>query len=199
VTLEIVSADASRLGALAHVLARAFVDDPMIAWPLTEGGDLLARAEAMFTLMYEPLVDTGAVWEVPEARGFAVWIPPGATEEMFDSDAHIRSLLAPYTDDGAARYATLWDWIEQQVPSEPVWYLDAIGVDPGHQRQGVGTSLIRAGLDRAAADRVPAFLETARPELLDYYRSLGFDVVAEGEPEPNGPHIWFMRTEPGTG
>ncbi len=194
-TFDVIPATDARLDALVTVLGRAFVDDPMTRWPLSSGGDMIGRVETMFRLMYGPLIETAA-YEVPDARGFAVWVPPGATEAMFESDARIRSQLAPLTDDGATRYANLWSWIEDHVPDEPVWYLDAIGVDPDHQGTGVGTALIRDGLGRAARDGVPAFLETARAELLDYYRRFGFDVVEDGEHQPGGPHVWFMRAEP---
>jgi predicted N-acetyltransferase YhbS len=112
---------------------------------------------------------------------------------MFESDAAVQRELAPLTADDGERYRVLWDWIEARVPAD-VWYLDAIGVDPSRQGRGVGDALVRHGLDAAADAGVDAFLETALAGNVRYYERFGFRVVDEGEPEPDGPHIWFMRT-----
>jgi GNAT superfamily N-acetyltransferase len=178
---------------LAHVLGRAFIDDPMLRWPLDQHGDMGSLMERAFGLIYEGIADSRMIWEAGDAHGFAVWIPPGASDDMFESDAAVRDLLAPLTDDGGARYDTLWSWIEDRVPGD-VWYLDALGVDPDHQATGVGAALIRHGLDRAEADGRPAFLETALERNVSYYERFGFAVIEEGEPAPDGPHIWFMQT-----
>jgi predicted N-acetyltransferase YhbS len=77
-----------------------------------------------------------------------------------------------------------------------VWYLDQIGVDPARQGEGIGGALIRFGLDRARADEVPAFLETAIAANVGYYERFGFRVTVHGDAPLEGPHIWFMRWEP---
>ncbi len=135
----------------------------------------------------------GIIWEAGDADGFAVWIPPGTAKDMFRSDHAARDELAGITDDGGERYDVLWSWIEARVPDD-AYYLDVIGVDPARQGRGVGTALVRFGLDRAHADGAHAFLETAIEANVSYYERFGFHVIGEGEPARGGPHIWFMRT-----
>jgi ribosomal protein S18 acetylase RimI-like enzyme len=175
------------------VFARAFAEDPIVLWPLSASGDVGGRIEQVFAMIYEGITDAGMIWEAGEADGFAVWIPPGTSQNMFDSDAAARARLAPLTDDGGARYEVLWSWIESHVPDD-AWYLDAIGVDPARQGRGIGGALIRLGLDRAAQDGVPAFLETAVEDNVGYYEGFGFRVIDEGAPAPDGPRVWFMQT-----
>jgi ribosomal protein S18 acetylase RimI-like enzyme len=184
---------AERLPAMADVLTRAFIDDPMLRWPLPTTDDVAERMRATFGAIYEGIVGAGVAWEAGDAAGFAVWIPAGSAQDMFESDAAVRDRLDPLTHDGGARYDVLWGWIEERVPDD-VWYLDAIGVDPARQGEGIGSALIRFGLDRAKTDGVDAFLETANPRNVGYYERFGFRVVDEGEPAPDGPHLWFMRT-----
>ena len=193
----IVWVDRERMPQLASVLARAFIDDPIVRWPLPGGADDLEdRMRSMFTWAYEDLADLGMVWETAGGDGVAVWVPPGGSEQLIASDRAVRERLATLTFDGGARYGVLWDWIEAQLPDEPHWFLDAIAVEPARRSRGIGTALVRWGLERAAADGVPATLETGRRETVAYYERFGFRVVHEGTPASDGPHVWFMRLDP---
>jgi predicted N-acetyltransferase YhbS len=195
--LEITRADRERMPALAAVLARAFVDDPIIRWPLPrDADDIEDRIRSMFTWAYVDLADLGMVWETAGGDGVGVWVPPGGAEQLIASDQRVRERLATLTDDGGRRYGVLWDWIEAQPPDEPHWFLDALGVEPSRWSRGIGSTLVEWGLGRAASDDVPVTLETGRVETVPYYERFGFRVVDEGAPEPGGPHVWFMRLDP---
>lgn len=182
-----------RIDALATTYAGAFLDDPIVRWPLPDGPDVRDRIRQVFASIYLGIAADGMIWEAGDADGFAVWIPAGASEDMFESDASAQASLEPLTDDRGGRYRVLWDWIEARVPDD-VWYLDAIGVDPARQGRGVGGALIRHGLEAARGAGVDAFLETATANNVQLYERFGFRVVEEGRPAPDGPHIWFMRT-----
>jgi len=191
--VEITTAGPDRIGVLADTLSRAFIDDPMLRWPLPDAPDVGDRLRQTFASIYLDIADQGVIWEAGDAAGFAVWIPAGAADDMFASDEAVRGLLAPLTDDGGARYEALWNWIEERVPRD-VWYLDALGVATSRQGEGIGGALVRHGLEMARADGAAAFLETAVERNVGYYERFGFSVVDEGSPAPGGPHIWFMRT-----
>jgi GNAT superfamily N-acetyltransferase len=191
--VEITPAGPDRIGALADTYARAFLDDPIVRWPLPDTLDVRDRIRQVFASIYLGIADDGVIWEAGDADGFAVWIPAGAADDMFESDAAVQRSLAPLTADDGERYRVLWDWIEARVPSD-VWYLDAIGVEPARQGHGVGSALIRHGLQAAEDAGVDAFLETGVAGNVPYYERFGFRVVEEGRPAPGGPHVWFMRT-----
>jgi GNAT superfamily N-acetyltransferase len=192
--LSIEPAGRDRIDALASTYARAFLDDPIVRWPLPDVPDVRDRIQQVFASIYLGIADDGVIWEAGDADGFAVWIPAGAADDMFESDAAVQRSLAPLTADDGERYRVLWDWIEARVPDD-VWYLDAVGVEPSRQGRGVGGALIRHGLDAAREAGVDAFLETGVARNVPYYERLGFRVVEHGRPEPDGPHIWFMRTD----
>ena len=120
-------------------------------------------------------------------------VPAGGAVGVFDVTADIQATLDAITDDGGARYELLWASIDERVPDD-VWFLDMVAVDPDHQGHGIGSALIRFGLERAAADGADAFLETAISDNVPYYERFGFRVVEEGEPIPGSPHLWYMRT-----
>jgi len=69
--------------------------------------------------------------------------------------------------------------------------LAPVSVMPECQRTGIGTRLIRAGLDRARQDAWQAVFVLGNPE---YYRRFGFDaVLASGFTSPYaGPHLMAL-------
>jgi GNAT superfamily N-acetyltransferase len=91
--------------------------------------------------------------------GAAVWLPPDRVESWEDhpwNQPRIRALA----EDRGRRYEAFWDWVDSHSPDEPLWQLDSIAVEPAAQGHGIGRALIAAGLDRARADGVGAFLST---------------------------------------
>lgn len=68
------------------------------------------------------------------------------------------------------------------APSEPHYYLGAVGVDPERKGRGFGMALVRAFTDLADADPAAdgTFLETANPANVGFYQALGFDLTGSG-------------------
>lgn len=57
-----------------------------------------------------------------------------------------------FSDDEGARNEAMWDWISEQMPEEPYWFLDHVGVDPDQQGRGIGGALVRMGLEWSGSD-----------------------------------------------
>jgi GNAT superfamily N-acetyltransferase len=193
--IEVRVATAGGHAPLAAMFGRAFVSEPMMYWPMGSGGDLAGRFAAAFDHFLAAVLPAGIVHEVPAARGAAVWVPPGL-EEDWDVHPWNQPAIAALTDDGGRRYDAFWDWVYAHTPREPLWQLDSIAVEPAAQGSGLGSALIAAGLEAAAADRLPAFLSTGTERNVAIYGRSGFRVVEEAEAPGGGPHVWFMRWDP---
>jgi GNAT superfamily N-acetyltransferase len=184
-----------RREALAPVFGRAFGHEPMMCWPMGAQGDLVERFTRCFDCFLAQAMPLQLVYESHEGRGAAVWIPPehGLTwGEHPWNQASIHALA----DDGGLRYDAFWQWIDAHSPTEPLWQLDSIAVDPASQGRGIGHGLIEYGLARARGDGVGAFLSTGTPRNLGIYASAGFRVAEEASYPGGGPRIWFMRWDP---
>ncbi len=90
----------------------------------------------------------------------------------------------------------MWDWVFAHHPDEPFWMLDQLAVDEAARGRGIGTALVRHGLDLARQGGAVAVLETAVPRNVGYYERLGFRVTADEDVPGGGPHIWFLRSDP---
>lgn len=54
-----------------------------------------------------------------------------------------------------------------------------IAIDPEYQGQGLGAKLLEYGLEICDRDRAPIYLESSNPANLSFYRSHGFELLAE--------------------
>ena len=84
------------------------------------------------------------------------------------------------------RWADLALWIPTLFL---VW---VFAVSPRRQRSGLGRRLMTQALDRAEDAEVPAYLWTANPANVPYYRSHGFETFAEAD-IPGPVKNWFME------
>jgi GNAT superfamily N-acetyltransferase len=193
VTTAIRRATPEEIPEVADLLARSFASDPMLVWPLAAGDDAGDRIRRMFAWLDAPLADRGWIWRTADLAGAMSLIPPGSDVTLWELDRAAQPLIASLTPDGGERYAAFWEWIASEYPREPHWVIDQLAVDPPRQGEGIGAGLVRFALERARADGLPVFLETARARNVGYYARFGFEVVSDGDAPGGGPHIWFMR------
>jgi GNAT superfamily N-acetyltransferase len=91
------------------------------------------------------------------------------------------------------RFARSGAALEREFPDEPVWYLQALGVHPNAQRQGVGAALLAAGLEVVDANRPACHLHTSDHTNVVYYRRWGFELTQLGfHAGPGGPTYYGM-------
>jgi ribosomal protein S18 acetylase RimI-like enzyme len=86
--------------------------------------------------------------------------------------------------------------VEAHHPRDPHLYLAVLGVDPARQGQGIGSRLLRPGLELCDAEGLPAYLETAKERNLDFYGRHGFRVTGRMSLPRGGPPIWLMWRDP---
>ncbi|KAL7946731.1 acyl-CoA N-acyltransferase [Trichoderma barbatum] len=115
-----------------------------------------------------------------EIVGFAVWDLPIGTEEPPATPAD-PELPSDVTD--LKVYAELQSILKEDYKAsfgdrelKDVWHLDMIGVDPHHQRRGIGRSLLTWGVEQATREGRDCYL-MATPQGRPLYESFGFDIV----------------------
>ncbi len=183
-------ADDLRLAGVADVpricttFARSFWDDPVMRW-LFPDDDMFAGG-AVMTDFFRRMIAHGHTHVSPDIVAFAAWIPPGRPEVEVEPTS-----TEPPPDHMITKFVALRTALAENTPAEDHWYLQMVGTHPDWQRQGIGSRLIRDGIDRARRDGLGVYLETETIENVAYYRHLGFEVRTEWDIE-NGPHMWGM-------
>jgi GNAT superfamily N-acetyltransferase len=186
----------SEIPALAGVLARAFVADPMVTWPMVSDDDLAARIRTMFEIVDTPFAGEGWMHAAGDGLGAMSLMPPDTGEREQEIAEAVAPALAALTPDGGVRYERFWAWISSALPPEPHWLLDQLAVEPAAQGRGIGSAMLRFAIERAERDGLPLFLETGMPANVPLYERFGFRVMRVADAPDGGPPIWFMRRDP---
>ncbi|HTJ33678.1 MAG TPA: GNAT family N-acetyltransferase [Dactylosporangium sp.] len=178
-----VATPADREAAVATFVA-AFAQDPAVRWFLPDDETYPAEAAAMAGHLFDLRVGHGTVWIADGGAAVAMWDPPRTPSR--DGVEHPPQ---------AGRFGRYQAVVHAKMPKIPHWYLGVLATHPDHRGRRLGRSVMTAGLQRAAADALPAYLETSNPRNVDIYRSAGFE-VAEHVYVDDLP-VWIMTTGAG--
>jgi GNAT superfamily N-acetyltransferase len=151
----------------------------------------------MFEIVDRPFAAEGWIHAAAGSLGVMSLLPPGSTEREREIGEATGPAIGALTADGGARYERLWSWIDATNPPEPRWLLDQLAVEPSAQGQGIGGAMLRFAIDCAERDTLPLVLETAVAGNVPLYEHFGFLVTLHADAPDGGPHIWFMRRDPG--
>ncbi|OKI00431.1 puromycin N-acetyltransferase [Streptomyces sp. CB02923] len=181
---------------ILRTLEGAFTDYPLTRHTLAADGhaDRLRRFNELFVTRVG--LDHGRVWVADGGAAVAVWTTP-ETAEAGDVFGELGPRFAEIAGDRAEISAQTEAAMGVHRPTEPVWFLGTVGVDPGRQGQGLGAAVIRPGLEATGAAGVPAFLETSDARNVRFYERLGFEVTADYPLPGGGPRTWAMTHKPG--
>lgn len=201
VTAAAVTREDARL--VGEVLGRAFHEDPLWGATFTDAARRPRTLVEMFTALTKSTVAARGVVEVtPGITGAAVWLPPGRDLGLWSM---MRSGLAlprfamglPAADRGRMMSVLrqLDDRRKVLMPTRH-WYLSAVGVDPSHHGEGLGSSLVRSGIAKADGDETPIYLETETETNVDFYLHLGFEIIEQTTAIGLDLPIWLMARSP---
>ncbi len=196
--MEVVRIGKERLGEASDVLARAFQDDPAWVWLLPDAARRARLLPWLFRVGFDVTAADVFVTAGP-VLGAARWLPPGRASMRVGPT--LRALVTTPLRLGAATgpflaYGRAVEQLRADVAGGAHWYLAGIGVDPAAQRQGVGSALLRPGVDAAAASGLPTVLLTNNEANLPFYEAQGFAVVRQGHTPEDGPKAWAMVRTP---
>jgi GNAT superfamily N-acetyltransferase len=180
---------------LAAALARAFDDDPVTQWVYAGERRRPKWAGRFFRWQLERLAPQDASWTTATRDGAALWALPDRWREDGRETLTLLRQTLPGVLPRLPRVLRGLGQVEARHPEQRHLYLAVLGVDPPRQGTGVGSRLIRPGLELCDREGLPAYLETGRERNLAFYARHGFRVLDELQ-LPKGPPVWFLWREP---
>jgi len=183
--------------ALARMLARAFLDDPVASWAWRPDRLRLGALERFQAVRLRQLLAGEEVWTNDELTCAALWAPPGRwhsslreTAELVPSFVHPRLLMR------MPMVALGWEKLERAHPHKPPHvYLALLGTEPDAQGRGLGSAVLAPVLEQCDSDGVGAYLESSKKRNIDFYARHGFRVLGEIQ-LVRGPTMWKMWRDP---
>jgi GNAT superfamily N-acetyltransferase len=185
---------------LARALALAFYDDPVMRWILPDASLRLRQLERSFGSIFLKRVclPRGETLTTEGIAGGALWLPPGRWQLSPLDNLRLLPLMAVFWGRNLPRALRALGYMDIKHPHDPHYYLFILGVEPGRQGKGTGTSLMRPILERCDSEGMPAYLEASAPRNRDLYARNGFEVVEKVWLPQGGPPLWRMWREPGS-
>jgi GNAT superfamily N-acetyltransferase len=196
-----VSLKESQLVPGAELFARVFRHAPDMEYLLGSESKMFQKRTLRF---YRAVIRTGLrygeTYTTPNLDGVAVWVKPENTQftpGMLIRTGLLLSLLAlgPRPIGRFIKSANYLEELHEKVISEPHWILVQLGVEPDRQSMGIGGKLIRPVLDKADAEGLPCYTESADERNLTFYQRHGFEVRERGQVPINGPRVWILVRE----
>ena len=193
--VEIRTASIHDLAPVALALSRAFYDDPVFAWGLPDPDRRREVLPGFFTLFAGAFQRHGHVHRTADGTGAALWVPPGVAPVGDDEADAFGAALQEVVGPDAERTFIISELLDENLPHEPVWYLNFVGVEPAGQGRGVGSALLEQVLGEADRNAEPAYLDATSMRSRRLYERHGFETTRELR-VPDGPPIWPMWREP---
>jgi len=189
---------ASESQAAVSVLASAFLDDPLTVWSSPDADVRREFNHSLEAINVRCAIQRGHAYEMTDGSAVALWVSPGV--ELLD-EAAIGEVAEIIRSADPARASFVFEGflkILAAQPKEPHFHLTDIGVAPEAQGRGLGSRLLRDGLDHCDRYGCPAYLEATSTASAALYRRHGFEVVQEIE-LPDGPTLFGMWRKAGSG
>jgi ribosomal protein S18 acetylase RimI-like enzyme len=186
----------------ATVMGRAVVDDPLFVHLLTDPQQRVSGVPMIMEMFLRIGLAHGEVWVTPPPiRGVACWLSPAhPTITVEDRDAAgWREVGAAWGREAVDRFQAFIgerDGAVDSLTPQPHWHLAWLGVEPGQQGQGIGSTLVRQMTTRAEADGLACWLFTFAPRNVPIYERLGFHVTLDTTLPSSGLRLWVMARPP---
>ena len=197
-TIAPVRLSPERLGEAAAVMGRAVMDDPLFLYVLPDAQQRISGVPMMMEMFLRIGLAHGEVWATPPPiRGVACWLSPThPTISPEDRNAAgWREVQAAWGREAVDRFQAFIgdrDGAVDSLAPEPHWHLAWLGVEPVHQGQGIGSTLVRQMTTRAEAEGMSCWLFTFAPRNVPIYERLGFHVTLDTLLPSSGLQLWVM-------
>ncbi len=178
---------------IGDIIGDSFADDPVNNFVFTSNPGLTAY----YTLIAKKLYLRQGFGFVAGNDGGSLWLPPGVSKEVpLWRSLDIGITMTRHCGLSAlVRGLRVDDTLCARKPTEPHYYLFAIGARQSRQGKGIGGRLMATGLEQVDAARMPAYLESSKESNVPFYRRFGFQVMEEVQPTPGCPPLWLMWRE----
>lgn len=200
---NVIHLDQARFIKASETLANAFFTDPIQVRLFKDEEQRAAFLPKMFNAMLKTATASqGHLTTTEDFGAVAYWAPPGTDiklSAMFRTGFAMPRVLIHMPLRAIITMLRVFNTLPKRRKAnmpEHHWYLVVLGTDTSRQGEGLGSALLREGLDRADREGKQAYLETETEENVRFYEKFGFTVIEELPVERLGFPMWLMGRKP---
>jgi GNAT superfamily N-acetyltransferase len=182
------------LEGVVATLTESFFGDPLMMWAFPEPRVRAERLSTLWRFMAEHVYLPGGVCTTTDDyAAVALWRDPSNLRSEEFRDHHGAEFFAAmHGHDGELdRLSEMGRAMAEHHPTDPHWYLLAIGVLPDRQGRGLGGDLLSFTLCELLPTDLPAYLEATSPRSRILYQRAGF-VELNAFATSDSPTLWGM-------
>ena len=183
---QIIQATSASRGRVVETVVSAFASDPAFHYFFADKATFNEQARTFAGYLFDKRVHQGTVWIIEDGAAVAMWDAPRATNGVTETNDQL-----DLPDDTLKRLDRYDAAVEAALPRSPYWYLGILATHPDYAGRGWGRLVMTAGIDRAAAAGLPAYLETTNENNVTLYERAGWQVTESMSVD--GLPIWVMR------
>jgi ribosomal protein S18 acetylase RimI-like enzyme len=189
--VEVLKATSQHTEPCAAALLLAFSNDPFVRWMFPDPERYLTYFGAVTRLFTVSAIESSSAYLARDARGSAIWFPPGAPT---DRSAVDDLMQAGIVEARKAEVFGMLALIGGSHPKEDHWYLQLLGVDPSSQGSGYGSAMLEHSLRAVDESHLAAFLVSSNARNQPLYERFGFRVTQAVQAGAS-PSVWPMLRE----
>jgi ribosomal protein S18 acetylase RimI-like enzyme len=183
----------------AHVMAQAYMDDPLCSFMLPIRRTRMKTLVKFFRAFGEVSIQNQrgygvgdplegvAYWKFPEQTGMSIRV------KSLKSFIPLLFTFYPIGYFRAKAILNQIDALHKKHADAPHFYLDNIGVLPAARGHGISSRLIRPFLEMAATRKVIVYTDTVTRANVALYEHFGFQCVEENVIAGTGITVWALR------
>ena len=169
----------------ANILTKAFLFDPFFSWLFPGKSHESNLHQWWYFLTRHASKNPEWVLSVDEGNSTSsIWTKPILDLDESDNsdddeqDAFV-NLMHELVGDRISQVLEAFAEVNANHPSQPHWYLQAVGTVPEMQGKGRAAKLLQPILEICDGEETGAYLESTNPRNLSFYYRLGFEIQKE--------------------
>jgi ribosomal protein S18 acetylase RimI-like enzyme len=176
----------------AATIAAAFLDDPVCRWLIPNEDRRREIFEPMFRLYVDAYLTHGETYLTADGTGVAVWLPPSTQLLTPEGEEAFVGAMVEIVGSDVERVFKLEETFAIHHPKVPHYYLQFLAVEPALHSRGIGSALLRQGLERSDAEGTPVYFESTSHRNRALYERHGFVCQKVFSLPDGGPELSCM-------
>jgi len=162
---------------IIDILAAAFDDNKSVNYVAKQDHHRERRIRKMMDYSFDACYTFGEIWITDDERACALVEFPD--QKRLTAQSWLWDIRFAISVVGLNRVGLILQrdkMIRSNHPKEPIAYVWFIGVQPGLQGKGMGSTLVKELIEEYEQKKRPIYLETSMNRNLPFYKNLGFEI-----------------------